>query len=367
MIRTTTAAILAAMSLTAGAQTCKVNGHVTGMQGDSKAYIIAIGGGAVRDTIQQTGMKDGRFAFTLDKSHFNTAYEIGVGSNPAHVTFFVEEGTVSVEGDDKQFFFAKVSGTRANDEFNAYRQNVANSSQARDLEMTSKEMNTLGEEQKKARRNEIMKKYDAIMVKHISDLNTDGKSLAALFAYWQRMTLYNAAQIDSLLACFDSSMASTPYYKGLRKRAQTVRNTSLGAMAPDFTAITPDGNTIRLSDLRGKYVVLDFWASWCHPCRAEGKNLKAVYEQLQGKPFEILSVSSDKDENAWRKAMADDGMTWKQGLLKGDNLRKVYGLYGITGIPAIWVIDPSGKIIGPKLRGEKLKQFCLDLFADKAK
>ena len=85
-------------------------------------------------------------------------------------------------------------------------------------------------------------------------------------------------------------------------------------------------------------------------------------QKLHEKGLDVLSVSSDKDEQAWRKAIEDDGMVWNQGILRGKNKKHVYELYGIVGIPAIWVIDPDGKIIAKGLRGEKLKDFCSQLF-----
>jgi len=98
------------------------------------------------------------------------------------------------------------------------------------------------------------------------------------------------------------------------------------------------------------------------PCRAESVYVKKNYQKFYEKGLDVFSVSSDKDEQAWRKAIEDDGMVWNQGILRGKNKKHVYELYGIVGIPAIWVIAPDGKIIAKGLRGEKLKDFCSQLF-----
>ena len=148
----------------------------------------------------------------------------------------------------------------------------------------------------------------------------------------------------------------------LKTSIDNIKRTSIGNVAPDFTLPTPDGKNVSLSDYRGKIVLLDFWASWCMPCRAESVHVKEIYQKFHEKGLDVFSVSSDKDEQAWRKAIEDDGMVWNQGILRGKNKKHVYELYGIVGIPAIWVIDPDGKIIAKGLRGEKLKDFCSQLF-----
>ena len=148
----------------------------------------------------------------------------------------------------------------------------------------------------------------------------------------------------------------------MKTSIDNIKRTSIGNVAPDFTLPTPDGKNVSLSDYRGKIVLLDFWASWCMPCRAESVLVKEIYQKFHEKGLDVFSVSSDKDEQAWRKAIEDDGMVWNQGILRGKNKKHVYELYGIVGIPAIWVIDPDGKIIAKGLRGEKLKDFCSQLF-----
>lgn len=353
---------VAALTMTGTDDICTISGNITGMTEDSEAYVLSILGGTKRDTIQRAEIKDGRFSMVIDSKYLGNAYEMAIGKHPAHFVVFTENGTVTVKGDYGQLFFTEATGTRANDEYCRYRKQMAKSSQERDVEMVALDKETLDTSLKKAHRDELIKKYNAIMDKHVENLIGDGTSLAALFIFWQKQMMYTADEIDATLAKFSPSMASSPYYKGLEDRSQTLRSTSPGAMAPVFTAVTPDGKTISNADLKGKYYILDFWASWCHPCRKEGENIKVIYEMLKDKNFDVLSVSSDKNEAAWRKAMTEDAMTWKQGLLVGDNLKAVHRQYGIVGIPAIWVVDSEGKIIAKQLRGDNLKQFCLNLF-----
>ena len=132
---------------------------------------------------------------------------------------------------------------------------------------------------------------------------------------------------------------------------------SVNKMAPDFAAQTPDGKTLKLSDLRGKYLLLDFWASWCGPCRMENPNVVKAYQQYKDKNFDVLSVSLDKegDKQKWIDAIAKDGLTWHHvSDLKfwGSGIAKQYM---IAAIPQNFLLDPTGKIIAINLRGEDLQ------------
>ena len=131
-------------------------------------------------------------------------------------------------------------------------------------------------------------------------------------------------------------------------------NIGNGSMAPDITMNDVNGKPFSLSSLRGKYVLVDFWASWCGPCRGENPNVVAAYQQFKNKNFTILGVSLDEDKAAWQKAIAADGLTWQHiSDLKGWHSAAV-SLYGFDGIPFNVLVDPDGKIIANSLRGEEL-------------
>jgi thiol-disulfide isomerase/thioredoxin len=137
-------------------------------------------------------------------------------------------------------------------------------------------------------------------------------------------------------------------------------------MAPDFTMNDPNDNPISLSSFRGKYVLIDFWASWCGPCRAENPTLVKAYEKYKGEKFEILGVSLDGEgaKEKWMKAIKDDGLTWPQISDLKYWKSEVVKLYGIQGIPLNFLIDPDGKIIGRSLRGAALEQKLSEIFPD---
>ncbi|SDJ51612.1 Peroxiredoxin [Pedobacter sp. ok626] len=176
----------------------------------------------------------------------------------------------------------------------------------------------------------------------------------------------NYAEIAPLFNSLSPDIKNTITGKEHAKFLTTVNATAIGKMAPEFTLYDPDGKPVKLSDFKGKYVLVDFWASWCMPCRAENPNLIKAFNKFHGKGLEILGVSFDdeKRKNDWLAAIKKDGLLWKNvSDLKGWNAENVVaGLYGIRAIPQNVLLDKTGKIIGKNLKGEALNKKLEEIF-----
>lgn len=159
--------------------------------------------------------------------------------------------------------------------------------------------------------------------------------------------------IQIVVKQFRESLTNTQQQQ---QQPQSSSSAAIGSMAPDITMPDVNGKNFSLSSLKGKYVLVDFWASWCGPCRAENPNVVAAYNKYKNKNFTILGVSLDKTKEAWLKGIKEDGLTWTQiSDLKFWNSAAV-ALYGFNGIPYNVLIDPTGKIVADNLRGGELEK-----------
>jgi peroxiredoxin len=161
-----------------------------------------------------------------------------------------------------------------------------------------------------------------------------------------------------------NTIKQSPSGKMFAERLPKLKAVAIGAIAPVFDEPDTSGKKIDLSSFRGKYVLIDFWASWCGPCRHENPNVVKAYNRYKNQNFTIVGVSLDRPGNKdkWLKAIHMDGLTWTQlsDLKFWDNKAAV--LYGVRGIPQNFLLDPDGKIIAKNLRGEDLEDKLAELF-----
>ncbi len=196
-----------------------------------------------------------------------------------------------------------------------------------------------------------------------SQIEKHPASLAWMF-FQDKLDMTNDFDIiDKIDAATFKAYPENSFVQQRHRQVEVERKTAIGSSAPEIALKDPDGNIRKLSSLKGKVVLIDFWASWCGPCRKENPNVVAVYNKYHDKGFEVFSVSLDKDRDSWLKAITKDNLIWINHV--SDLLYwKSAGAatYGVTSIPYTVLIDKKGKIVAKKLRGEdlenKVKELC---------
>ncbi len=183
-----------------------------------------------------------------------------------------------------------------------------------------------------------------------------GTSLVSLFALNFVNVETDFDTYDALAQRFEKENPNSPHAKSLIGRVARIKGVMVGSAAPEITLSDTTGNAVALSSLRGKYVLIDFWASWCGPCRAENPNVVRMYNKYKDKGFAIYGVSLDKTKAEWQRAIRNDNLPWTHVSDLKFWQSTAAQQYGVQAIPATFLLDKEGKIIAKNLRGEALEQ-----------
>ncbi len=215
--------------------------------------------------------------------------------------------------------------------------------------------------------NAIRNEYQNLNTRYISELKgfikTHPKSPVS--TYILANELVNPAipveEVVEAIGYVDKSLADNSNFRAANARIENIKGTMVGYTATNFSQSTPEGKKVSLTDFRGKYVLIDFWASWCKPCRMENPNVVAAYNRYKDKGFTVLGVSMDSNKDPWVSAIKQDNLAWTHvSDLKGWG-NEVGKLYNVTGIPQNFLLDKDGKIVAKDLRGEALEQKLAEL------
>lgn len=320
-------------------------------------------------------LKEGRFEFKAAISEPTPAtlyvkFEtVGENGRPLMdgMQIFMEPGTMMIDVKDSMKF-AKVTGSKSHKEFEKFN----------DLQKPFNERAEVLSEQymafRKDKNEEGMKKLEEDFDK-LSDERSEKVYHAYLKEHPQSpIGLYvleqyagydmDAQKVEPVFNKLSAATRNSASGIAFKKQIETAKKTGIGAMAMGFTQNDTLGKPVSLSDFKGKYVLLDFWASWCGPCRAENPNVVKAFNQYKDKNFTVLSVSLDQPgkKDAWLEAIHKDGLTWTHvsDLQFWDNA--VAKEYGISAIPQNLLLDPTGKIIAKNIRGEELDKKLAEVF-----
>lgn len=214
-------------------------------------------------------------------------------------------------------------------------------------------------------RAETSARYNTLMQGRSTDIqNFIANEEASPATYFAIKYLFNQPEPKLVILgskVMSAQLPNSSYTKNLVTLANSYGPTIEGAMAPEINLKTPEGNTLALSSLRGKVVLIDFWASWCGPCRKENPNVKRIYDKYKDKGFEIYGVSLDNNGDQWKAAIAKDGLGWKHVSDLGGWKSSAAQLYQVHSIPQTFLLDKEGRIIKSGFRSHELETLLQDL------
>jgi peroxiredoxin len=349
-----------------------VNGKLGNYNSPAKVYLRTyVDGKAMTDSVV---LKDGEFKFTgsvgtVPVNAYLAFNEKGNGvSFKDYKAIYLEKGTINVTGSDK-LAGAKVDGPKTNQDNVKYEALIKPIDAEQEAHDVKEKAETPEQKASETFQREMARDQNAIDQKE-KDANKEfiGQnpdsyvSLTALEMY----VAYGAdyADIAPLYNALQPEIKQSPAGKEFGERLPKLKAVAIGQMAPLFTETDTAGKSVSLESFRGKYVLVDFWASWCGPCRRENPNVVKAYNKYKDKNFTILGVSLDQPngKKRWLDAIHKDGLTWTQVSDLKFWKSKVADLYVVRGIPQNFLIDPSGKIIAKGLHGFDLEDKLAELF-----
>ncbi|MCL6265837.1 TlpA disulfide reductase family protein [Flagellimonas myxillae] len=307
----------------------------------------------------------------------NGAFEfVGVQNNPklhyvmvesamGNIPLILENGDIDLKFQKDSLSHARVKGTPQNDLFMKFmgesrklsdrarsmQNDMRNAAQQRDTATVT------------ALREEYIEFQDDVKNFNIDFAKQNPNALISVLIINNLMMgkVIPQNEVEALFEGLSPEMKASDQGLKLKEQLDNAKSTEIGGIAPDFSAPTPDGDLLALSDVKGKLTLIDFWAAWCRPCRAENPNIVNVYNKYHEKGLNIIGVSLDARAEDWTKAIEADGLAWNHI----SNLKRfqdpVARLYNINAIPAAFLLDENGVIVAKNLRGEALEKKVAEL------
>jgi peroxiredoxin len=337
-----------------------ISGTAEGIENGTKVYLQVQGETEMiaKDTVE---VQSGKFEI---KGAFETL-EIAIvtveGNNP--IPFIMENGNITIKVNKDTIQNSVVGGTPENELFQDYSGKTKVVYKKIGDFQASKQEEYMGAQavNDTVTMNALMKQLKTmqeeliVLAKDVISKNND-KYLSALLLENNLATqTITAEEGKAYFDKFTDKIKQTRAGKSIEKIVKAATEVVIGKPAPNFSAPSPDGKTISLKESLGKVTIIDFWASWCGPCRQENPSVVAMYNELHEKGLNIIGVSLDKDGDKWKEAIAKDGLTWPQVSNLKFWQEPIAEQYNVKSIPATFILDENGIIVARDLRGDELK------------
>lgn len=336
------------------AQQAKVAADIKGLGDvDVKIYYYE---GAVQKTAD-IKTKDGKFSWA---GNIPDPQKVTLMFPNQAAWIYLEPGNIKITGTADSLSSLKVNGSKSQTEADAFELSLKSLDDQlmplyQQYGKVSKEEQLKLEEKIDGIRSEIRQFQNAYVAKH-----PESPFSISLVSDRAGMGAYH--DIEGLYSQLGPKAKASSEGKRIAERLAVLKRSAIGEPMLNFTQNDTEGKPVSFEAFKGKYVLVDFWASWCGPCRAENPNVLKAYNTYKDKNFTVLGISLDDKGENWKKAIKDDGMPWTQlSDLKGWK-NEVSTYYGIMGIPSTLLVDPQGKIIAKDLRGELLNKKLEELF-----